>query len=224
MFTPVFRVVRACGLLLVIGHLAVAEPVAERWEEEVARIEAREQAAPPPAGAIVFTGSSSIRLWKSLAEDFPQHAVVNRGFGGSQISDLIAYFDRLVTPGQPRQIVIYSGTNDLSAGEEPAQVLADLATLSGMIRAALPDAKLAWISAAPNPARWSQREAQQQFNGWARAYCERMGYDFIDVWEPMLGEGGEPTRDIYIGDKLHMNDAGYVIWREVVGPYLIETK
>lgn len=100
-------------------------------------------------------------------------------------------------------------------------MLADLATLSGMIRVALPNTKIAWISAVPNPARWSQREAQQWFNREAAAYCAREGHTFIDVWAPMLGEGGEPTRDLYVDDKLHMNAAGYGIWREVIGPYLV---
>jgi lysophospholipase L1-like esterase len=187
-------------------------------------MEAREAEQPLVPGGILFTGSSSIRFWKTLAEDFPGRVVINRGFGGSQISDLIGYFDRLVVPGQPAQIVIYSGTNDMNAGEPPEQVLADLATLSGMIRVALPEAKVAWISAAPNPARWDQREAQMRFNAWAAVYCAREGYDFISVWAPMLGAGGEPTREIYVADGLHMNAAGYAIWREVVEPYLIETK
>jgi len=101
-------------------------------------------------------------------------------------------------------------------------VLGDLATLAGMMRVALPDTKVAFISAAPNPKRWEQREAQEQFNRWMAAYCERYGYDYIDVWIPMMGADGMPSRDIYVADQLHMNAAGYVIWKAVVGPYLID--
>lgn len=89
-----------------VATLALAEPPDPKWEAEVAAIEAREAAQPPASGAILFTGSSSIRRWQSLAEDFPAHRVINRGFGGTQISDLIAYFDRMVRPGRPTQIVI----------------------------------------------------------------------------------------------------------------------
>ncbi|GAB5560190.1 MAG: SGNH/GDSL hydrolase family protein [Synoicihabitans sp.] len=207
-----------------VGFITVcvssAEPINPKWEKEIARIEMREAQTPLTPGGIVFTGSSSIRRWSTLAEDFPKLAVTNRGFGGSQISDLIAYFDRVVVPGAPTQIVIYSGTNDLSSGESVEHVLSDFATLCGMIRVALPNTKIALISAAPNPKRWSQREIQERFNQLAAEYCHRMGYDFIDVWTPMLGGDGLPSRDIYVDDQLHMNAAGYVMWREVVGPYL----
>ena len=213
---------RFLGLGLALGLLGLgAEPINPKWEESIAEIEAKEQANPLAPGGIVFTGSSSIRNWKTLAEDFPNRVVTNRGFGGSQISDLIAYFDRVVVPGNPRQIVIYSGTNDLNAGESVDQVFGDLATLAGMIREALPEAKIAFISAAPNPKRWAQRGEQEQFNAWVAAYCERNDHQFIDVWTPMMGEDGLPSRDIYVADQLHMNPAGYAIWRAVVGPYLV---
>lgn len=208
------------AVLLWGGVGLVAEPVNPRWENEVAAIEKQEAAVAAPVGGILFTGSSSIRLWRTLAEDFPAHAVINRGFGGSQVSDLIGYFDRLVVPAAPRQIVVYAGTNDLNGGETPEQVLADVATMCGMIRRALPGAKVAFIAAAPNPARWAQREAQERFNALLAAYCARYGHAFIDVWTPMLGEDGTPSRDLYVADKLHMNAAGYALWREVVGPYL----
>jgi lysophospholipase L1-like esterase len=199
-----------------------AEAIDLKWEAAIAGIEAREQVTPRAGGGIVFTGSSSIRNWKTLAEDFPNFVVENRGFGGSQISDLIAYFDRVVVPGNPKQIVIYSGTNDLNAGESPEQVFGDLATLAGMVRVALPDAKLAFISAAPNPKRWAQREAQEYFNKVVEDYCARYGHDYIDVWTPMMGEDGMPSRNIYGDDQLHMNAAGYVIWKRVVGAYLMK--
>ncbi|MCF3648930.1 SGNH/GDSL hydrolase family protein [Synoicihabitans lomoniglobus] len=213
------------GFLIAVGiglGALQGEPRNAKWEQEISAIEQREAETPPPANGIVFTGSSSIRLWKTLAEDFPHHPVVNRGFGGSQISDLIGYFDRVVVPTHPRQVVVYSGTNDISGGESAEQVLADWATLCGMIEVALPGTKIALIAAAPNPARWSQRAEQSRFNALAAAYCARNGYDFIDVWTPMLGADGTPSRDIYVDDKLHMNAAGYVMWRAIVAPYLID--
>ncbi len=202
------------------GGWVAAEPINPYWGPEIQGIELRETGNPMPTGGILFTGSSSIRLWKTLAEDFSGVALANRGFGGSQLSDLIAYFDRVVMPGRPRQIVIYAGTNDLHAGEAPEQVLADFATLVGMIERALPGTKIALIAVAPNPARWAQREAQEKFNAWAATYVKRRGHDFIDVWSPMLGDDGLPSRDLYVEDQLHMNAAGYALWRKIVAPYL----
>jgi lysophospholipase L1-like esterase len=215
---------RCLFLSLVVGFAVGlrAEPRNPRWDEATAKIAARELASPSPTGVIVFTGSSSILRWKTLTEDFPHHAVSNRGFGGSQISDIIAYFYRVVVPGNPRQVVIYSGTNDLNAGESPEHVLSDFATLVGMIRVALPETKIAFIGAAPNPTRWAQRAAQERFNAEVAAYCARYGLHYIDVWTPMLGEDGTPSRDIYVADGLHMNAAGYVIWKAVVAPYLVD--
>ncbi len=207
--------------VIVIGTISLsAEPINPKWDKEISRLEMNASESSLPVGGIVFTGSSSIRRWDTLAKDFPDVALANRGFGGSQISGLIAYFDRVVVPGNPAQIIIYSGTNDLSSGESVEHVLSDFATLCGMIRVALPETKVVLISAAPNPKRWEQREIQRRFNRLAAAYCERMGYDFIDVWSPMLGEDGMPSRDIYVEDQLHMNAAGYVIWREIIGPHL----
>jgi lysophospholipase L1-like esterase len=203
-----------------LAALGATEPINLHWDGEIQGIEHREMESPLVTGGILFTGSSSIRLWNTLAEDYPEVELANRGFGGSQISDLIGYFDRVVMPGKPRQIIIYAGTNDINAGESAEQVLADFATLCGMIERALPGTKIALIGAAPNPARWEQREEQQQFNAMASAYCERMGYDYIDVWTPMMGEDGLPSRDIYVEDKLHMNDAGYAMWQQIVSPYL----
>ena len=208
------------ALVLSVVTGGAAEPLNPHWETEIAGIEAREAESPVPMHGILFTGSSSIRLWKTLAEDYPDQPVINRGFGGSQISDLIAYFDRVVLPGAPRQIIVYSGTNDINAKESAEQVFADWAMFCGMVEQSLPGTKIALISAAPNPARWEQRETQERFNALAAAFCARQGYDFIDVWTPMMGEDGTPSRDIYVDDKLHMNAAGYALWRGIVGAYL----
>ena len=205
--------------VLLVGR---AESINPKWEGEIAKLTVKQLERPAPEGVILFTGSSSIRRWDTLAADFPQHAVLNRGFGGSQVSDLIAYFEPLFLDVKPSQVVIYSGTNDLNAGESAERVLGDLATLCGMLRVALPEAKIAFIGAAPNPARWAQRDAQVRFNQLVADYCAQYGHDFIDVWSPMLGDDGTPSRDIYVADGLHMNAAGYVMWKAIVKPYLMK--
>ena len=204
----------ALGASVLLAWSAIAardQPVAEnpaRWEAEIAAFEALDRRSPPPAGGIVFTGSSSIRLWTTLARDFPGLPVINRGFGGSQVPDVIAFVDRLVTKHRPRQVVIYCGGNDIAAGRSAAEVVADTKTMVRAIHAALPEARIAYISVrAVN-----------------RALAEWMATDarltFIDGHRHMLGPDGRPKPDIFVDDRLHMNAKGYAIWREVVKPFL----
>ncbi len=177
--------------------------------------------SPPPKDAILFVGSSSIRLWKTLAQDFPQHQVINRGFGGSQIIHSVNYADRIVIPYQPKHIVFYAGGNDINAGKSAQEVLADFQAFVQKVRRSLPYVKISYISIAPNPARWSQvgrvREANRLISTYAR-YDGRIS--FIDVFPQMLGRDGKPRPDIYVADRLHMNEKGYEIWTKVIGPYL----
>ena len=169
----------------------------------------------------MFTGSSSIRLWETLATDFPGLPVINRGFGGSQVPDVTAFVERIVTKHRPRQVVIYCGGNDIAAGRSAADVLADTKALVKAIHAKLPETRIAYISVAPNPARWSQVGTVGAVN---RAIADWMATDprlaFIDVFTHMLGADGLPKPDIFVDDRLHMNEKGYAIWRQVVGPFL----
>ena len=176
---------------------------------------------PPPKDAILFVGSSSIRLWKTLAEDFPQHQVINRGFGGSQIIDSVNYADRIVIPHRPKHIVLYAGGNDINAGKSAEEVLADFQAFVRKVREALPHVEISYISIAPNPARWSQagrvREANRLISTYAR-YDGRVS--FIDVFPHMLGRNGLPRPDIFVDDRLHMNAKGYELWTKIVGAHL----
>ena len=195
----------------------------EKWEKDIVAFEQTDREQPPEKGAILFIGSSSIRLWKTLAEDFPQHRVLNRGFGGSQIADSVYYADRIVIPYAPRQIVLYAGGNDLNAGTPPEQVIANFKAFVAKVRAKLPEVEIAYISIAPNPARWAQLEKIKLVNGTISAWCqEQPRMKFIAVFPAMLGPDGQPKPDIFLPDRLHMNEAGYVIWKEVVGPFLLK--
>ena len=181
---------------------------------------ARDTTNPPPKHPIVFVGSSSIRMWSRLASDFPGLPVVNRGFGGSQLADVVKMADRIVTPLQPRQVVVYAGGNDINAGKDPDYVFGDLVMLMRHLRATLPEARLAYISSAPNPARWAQVDKVRRLNSLAEAYCRRHGIQFINVFPLMLGANGLPKPEIYGPDRLHMNAAGYAIWIDAVKPHL----
>lgn len=178
---------------------------------------------PPPAHAILFLGSSSIRLWDSLARDFPEHQVINRGFGGSQIIDSVRYFGRIVAPYQPRLIVLYAGGNDINAGKSPETVFADYKAFVGKVRQALPRTRVAYVSIAPNPARWAQVDRVRAANRLIQQYTRHDDrLKFIDVFPYMLGPDGEPKPDLYRADRLHMNAKGYLLWQWLIRPYLAE--
>ena len=210
------------GITLALPARAKDAPaVASRWEKDIAAFEASDKTNPPPANAVVFVGSSSIRMWKSLAQDFPDQKVLNRGFGGSQIADSVEFAGRIVLPYQPRMVVLYAGGNDINAGKTPERVFADFQAFFTKIRAARPGVKLAYISSAPNPARWAQIEKVRALNTLVRNFlAEQSNAVFIDVHSRMLGADGQPLPDIYLKDRLHMNEKGYAIWKEAVAPHL----
>ncbi len=191
-----------------------------KWESAIAAYEASDRTNPPPKSPILFVGSSSILRWKSLAQDFPDLPVLNRGFGGSQLADAVNFAERIVIPYAPRQVVVYAGGNDLNAKKPAAIVYGDFVALMEKLRKQLPHARLAYIASAPNHARWAQVEEVKRLNTLAAAYCHRHGITFINVFPLMLGLDGRPKPDIFVEDGLHMNAKGYAIWREAVAPYL----
>jgi lysophospholipase L1-like esterase len=208
-------------LLLVSAVLCFGQAKPDPWEKEISAFEASDKTNPPPKGAILFIGSSSIRMWQSLAKDFPDYKVINRGFGGSQIIDSVQFADRIAIPYQPKQIVLYAGGNDINAGKSPEQVFADYKAFVAKIHAALPQAKIDYISIAPNPARWAQVEKVKAANELIAQYTKsNPGLRFIDVYSQMLGKDGQPKPDIYLKDRLHMNAKGYELWTGIIRPYL----
>ena len=210
--------------MLLAGPLYVGPLSAEaKWEKEIAAFEKidTEKELKKSMGGIIFTGSSSIRMWKTLQADFPNHRVVNRGFGGSQLADSIEFADRILIPRKPRMIVLYAGGNDLNAKKEPDQVVADFKAFVAKIREKLPETEIAYISIAGNPARWGQIEKVREVNRRIEAITkEEKGLKFIDVHSKMLGPDGLPKPEIFLPDRLHMNEKGYAIWKEVVAPFL----
>ncbi len=193
-----------------------------RWEKDIAAFEASDRTNPPPKGVIVFVGSSSIRLWKTLAQDFPDHKVINRGFGGSQLADSVNYAERIILPHQPSQVVIYAGGNDINAKKTPDVVYGDFVALARKLRASNSQIRIGYIAIAGNPKRWDQVSQVREVNERIARYCKDHGLDFIDVFSLMLGRNGLPLPDIFVADQLHMNERGYAIWKEAVRPYLIK--
>lgn len=208
-------------LALLIAATALAQNKTNSFEKDILAFEAIDKTNPPPKQAVLFIGSSSIRMWKTLAQDFPDYRVINRGFGGSQIADSIHFADRVVIPYEPRVIVFYSGGNDINGGKSPETVANDFKTFVGKVRETLPATKLVYISIAPNPARWAQIDHIREANRLIRDYAvKEVGLSFIDVHPHMLGDDGQPKPDIFLPDRLHMNQKGYVIWKRIVGEHL----
>lgn len=208
-------------LLAATASYATGAEATPRWEEAIDAFEAADQENRPPEGGILFIGSSSIRGWRSLPEDFPQYEIINRGFGGSHIADSIAYVDRIVIPYRPSLIVFYAGENDLAAGKPPQQVADDFREFVTRVRDELPGAKIAFISMKPSPSRWHLADAKREGNRLIRDYAStEPGIDYINVWEAMLNENGEPREELFIGDDLHLNAKGYAVWKEIIVPHL----
>jgi lysophospholipase L1-like esterase len=209
-------------------HLAVGaddDPAAPAddgpFADEIRAYEAADAERPPAPGGVLFVGSSSIRLWSTLAKDFPDLPVINRGFGGSQIADSTRYAGRIVIPYRPKTIVLYAGDNDIAAGKSPQQVAADFKAFVVTVRADLPDARILFISIKPSIARWKLVDQIREANGLIRAQTEsgdKLGY--LDIFTPMLGDDGRPRADLLGPDGLHLNEKGYALWREVIAPKL----
>jgi len=206
-----------------IGPPRVPEQVSSAdWEQDMQRFAAADAAAPPPKHAVLFIGSSSIRFWDTLATDFPGVPVINRGFGGSEIRDSTWYADRIVVPYAPRQVLIYAGDNDLASGRGPVQLRDDFRRFVARVRHDLPRVEIAYISNKPSPSRVRLLAAQQEANSLIRQDIATMeGVQFIDIFTPMLDAHGRPREELFREDRLHMNPAGYELWKRVIAPYLL---
>ena len=214
--------VAAFVVFTLAARLVAADPSpSQRWEKAILAFEAADKKSPPPQGAVLFIGSSGIALWKTLAQDFPEHKVINRGFGGSQIADSVYYADRIVIPYRPRLIVLRAGSNDIHAGKTPEQVLADFTAFVEKVRAKLPDTRIAFMTINPSPARWKNVEREKKANRLIQEYvAAHKNLDYIDSFSPMLGPDGKPRDELYVKDRLHCNAAGYKLWTEIVRPHL----
>jgi lysophospholipase L1-like esterase len=187
------------------------------YEPEVKELEQRLRDVPPPKKAIAFYGSSSIRLWTTLADDFPGLPVVNLGFGGSTLAACAHFFERIVTPCAPAAIVCYAGDNDLGDGQRPEQVQASFRALRAKVQRDLAAARFAFISIKPSPARLHIRERLEAAN---RLVLDELaswpGARYIDVTAAMLGPDRMPRRELFAPDGLHLSQQGYRVWAEVL--------
>ena len=171
---------------------------------------------------IVFTGSSSVRIWKTLESSFPNHQIVNSGFGGSEASDLLAYSNELIYRFKPKKVFIYEGDNDINSKKKPKRIISDMQLIIAGIRAQNPNTKIVLIAAKPSLARWNHRRNYKRLNRKFKKLSKNDPLiDYVDVWRPML-IGRKVKPDIFIADGLHMNEKGYRIWYETIKDYIGE--
>ena len=192
-----------------------------RFKDDVAQLTANDQSL-NKKDVVLFTGSSSIRMWTSIQSDFPKYNIINRGFGGSQTSDLLYYFDQLILPYNPKKIFIYEGDNDLSAGKSPAQILSTMDSLIALIHEKISrNVSVYVISPKPSTSRWHLKDKYIELNQrMGQLASSKKNVYFIDVWTPALDADGNVLKDIFLEDGLHMNEKGYAIWVSVFKKYL----
>ena len=199
---------------------ATQQADADRWEATIRSFEESDRKNPPAEGGIVFLGSSSFRRW-DLEKSFPGQGLINRGFGGSQMADAIRYLDRIVLPLKPRTIFLYEGDNDTGSGKTPATVEREFRQLVAIVHEALPKTKIVFVSIKPSIRRWHLIDVARAANARVRAVCaENDLLEYVDAGSPLLGGNGEPRADLFVDDELHLNDAGYAIWAELIAPHL----
>lgn len=190
-----------------------------RFNEEIEAFEATDEEMLPPEGAIVVTGSSSIRRWHStIREDLAPLTVIPRGFGGSTMADLQYFLDRIVIKYEPRAVVIYEGDNDTGAfGVPPEKIAEEFREIVTAVHNALPETRFYLISVKPSLARWEYWDVAQATNDLYKEMAAQSDKIFyIDIATPFLDEDGEVLDDIFVEDGLHLNEKGTRIWANTI--------
>lgn len=219
------RLILAAACLLAAASATVAfartpaAATADRWEETLAGFAAADLKNAPEPGAVLFVGSSSIRLWDGLEEQFEDARVLKRGFGGSRLTDCVKHLDRLVVNYRPRVVLLYAGDNDLAEGGSPEDVLARVQAFAEGVHGRLPETRIMFISIKPSPARRALLHKARAANDLVRAYADLHPLvDYVDVFTPMLAADGSPRTELFRKDELHLNDQGYALWRKIIRP------
>jgi len=210
-----------CNFLAVNApEVQEAKNPAERWEESIRKFEQWDSKNTFPSDAVLFVGSSSIRLWPTR-ECFEGFDVINRGFGGSQISDVNYYAGRIVLPYEPKVIVFYAGDNDVAAGKSARRVFEDYKKFVNLVHKKLPEARIIYVGIKPSRSRWSIWPAMEEANGMIRDFSQKDNRLFyFDSATPLMGSDGKPNTGFFLNDQLHLNDKGYEVWTRLLRPVI----
>ena len=197
-------------------------PAYVRWQGSLAAFAKADKERMPGTDGVLFVGSSTIRLWENMAQDFRDvPVIINRGFGGSTLADCTVFVRELVTQYKPRQVLVYAGDNDLAQGQSPEQVLQSFVDFVRNVRADLPDTRITYISIKPSPLRKSLMPKAEKTNALIAQYAQTMpDIGYIDIYTPMLDATGNPKPEIFRSDRLHLNEAGYRLWQARIAEYL----
>lgn len=208
-------------LLAASSKFAIGQP----FIDEIKTFRKQDSIMAPPKNAILFVGSSSFTKWKDVQDYFPGYTIINRGFGGSSLTDVIYYEQDVIFKYHPKEIVMYCGENDFAASDTVSvqTVFQRFKHLYADIRKMYPRTKFVYISMKPTPSRWRLKEKMIAANDLIKDYLKKQKQTvFISVWKSMLGADGKPRPEIFVEDNLHMNKKGYAIWQNLIQPYLIK--
>jgi lysophospholipase L1-like esterase len=190
---------------------------------EIQQFKKQDSASFPPKNAILFVGSSSFRKWQDVQSYFPGRTIINRGFGGSVLPDVIRYANDIIIPYHPKQVLVYCGDNDLASSDTitPEIVTRRFKQLFNIIRSKLPAVTITYVSIKPSPSRYKLMSRMTETNMMIRKFLKsQKNTSFIDVFHPMLQANGKPIPAIFLADSLHMNEKGYAIWKKAIEPKL----
>jgi lysophospholipase L1-like esterase len=220
---PTFWLRFSDGMDMFASILKSARGDPDAWETSIKKFEAQDQISPPRKNAIVFVGSSSFTFWSTLEQDMTPLPVINRGFGGARMPDVVRYVERIVLPYRPQAVVLFAGTYDIS-GSKPAsarQVYDGYLSFVQRVQETLPETFIYFVAITPTPSRWKYWPIATEAN---RLIQEHTSTDprlrFIDLTEHLLGADGKPDRSLYRIDRLHPNAKGYLKWTAVIKPRL----
>lgn len=214
--------IRLSALFLTLIFLVWGKSQAQDvpFEKEVREISAKLDSVGWQQGGTVFTGSSTIRMWKDVQSTFPNASILNTGFGGSKASDLETHLFPLVIRLEPSRVFIYEGDNDIWAGVPAAEIMASIHRIVTRLQLIDPNMEIYLIGAKPSPSRWEKKANYDILNQKLWEYCKAQeGVGFVDTWKALTDPAGNPRPELYIEDQLHLNAKGYEIWASIFAPY-----
>ena len=213
------------ALCVLICSSLFAQNTKPAFWNDIQQFRKQDSVQPPPSNAILFVGSSSFTRWTDVRNYFPGYTIINRGFGGSTLVDVLHYEEDVIFKYNPKQILIYCGENDFASSDTitPTTVFNRFKTLFSEIRTVYPKVPIAYISMKPSPSRWNLRDKFMTGNHLIENYLKKQkNAQFINVWNPMLGPDGKPKQELFVEDNLHMNAKGYAIWQKLIQPVLLK--